>query len=77
MIKSYCSLCGTEIKQPLPELHHKPRIEETRDSITGDTVSVLMWIECKVNIGFICPICKDMYIEKMLKCLSTTRKAAR
>lgn len=76
MTKNYCSLCGSEIKQQLNTLHHKPKIEETRDSITGDEVSVMVWVEYKVNIGFICPTCLDMYIEKMLRCLATTKKAA-
>ena len=72
--KNYCSLCGTEIKQDLPSLHNKPEITETRDSITGDEIQVHVWVSCKVNIGFICPNCKQMYIEKMLRCMAETRK---
>ena len=72
MIKNFCSLCGKEIKQAVSSLHNKPRIEETRDSITGDEINIMMWIECKVNIGFICPTCKDMYVKKLLTCLATT-----
>ena len=75
MIKNFCSLCGTEIKSELTDLHHKPRITEERISTTGDKITIMVWLEWKVNIGFLCPTCRDMYIEKLLTCLATTRKA--
>ena len=75
MTKHFCSLCGTEIKCNLIDLHHQPRIEEKRISTTGGEINIMLWIEFKVNIGFLCPTCRDMYIEKLLTCLATTRKA--
>lgn len=73
MIKYYCSLCGTEIRGNLTDYHDLPKIEEERKTISGDTVRVLIWVSCKVLVGFICPDCKQMYIEKLLKALAETR----
>lgn len=75
MLTTHCDLCGTEIKGDQPDYHHKPRIEEERKAINGQTVKVMLWIECKVLLGSICVDCKQMYIEKLLTALATSKKA--
>jgi len=77
MLKTFCSLCGSEIKGILHEYHTLPRIEETRKTIEGDDVKVMLWVNCTITSGFICPDCKQMYIEKMLQAIATTRKLPR
>lgn len=75
MTKYFCSLCGTEIKCNLPDMDLLPRITEKRISTTGDEIEIMVWVNFKVLIGSLCPTCMDMYIEKLLTCLATTRKA--
>jgi len=76
MLKTFCSLCGSEIKGSLPDYDGKPRIEETRKSVEGDDIKVMLWVDCKYD-GFLCPDCKQMYIEKLLQALATTRKSCK
>lgn len=76
MIKNFCSLCGSEIKQEPNTMHDLPKIEETRQSITGDDIKVMAYVSFKCIVGFLCSNCRDMYVEKLLQCLAKSKKAA-
>ena len=75
MMKTFCSLCGIEICGALQEFHNLPRIEEKRRTIKGEEVNIMVWISAKISSGFLCADCRQMYIEKMLLAIATTRKS--